>query len=113
MPKFIGRHPGRRERVMARWSPPSFQLPDQGQKPHFLATVWTEHVATKERGMHSVTGRDEHDLDRKIQEEIGNGRSRGHRPVRTEMTIDGVDWTYEYADDGTIERVFENGEVTP
>lgn len=82
-------------------------------KPEFLATVTSEHPRTGDRGWVTVTGRDEGDLDRNVIEEIGNLRSRGHRPVKTEMHIDGHEWVYEYNTSGEIERIFHNGEVTP
>lgn len=82
-------------------------------RPDYLATLWSEHKATGERGWVTVSGTDERDLDRKIVEELGNIRVRGHRPVKTVLTHNGDEWIYEYDSSGHIERTFRNGEVTP
>jgi hypothetical protein len=95
-----------------RWQPPSSEVPAAPPRD-YLATVWSEHRATHERGYITVVGRDTADLDRKIVEELGNIRARNHRPVKTEMNIDGEEWIYEYDSTGHIERTFRNGEVTP
>lgn len=95
-----------------RWKPPSSDVPP-GERTEYLATVWSEHWATHERAWVTVAGRDTQELDRKIIEELGNVRSRGHRPVKTEMTIDGDEWIYEYDSTGHIERTFRNGDVAP
>jgi hypothetical protein len=95
-----------------RWKPPSSEVPGS-PRPEYLATLWTEHRATHERGMITVAASDAAQLDRRIVLELGNVRARGHRPVKTEMTIDGEEWIYEYDSTGHIERTFRNGDVTP
>lgn len=89
----------------------SFDFP-KSDRPEFIATIWSEH-ANGERGLITITGRTQHELDQNVIEEIGNVRSRGHRPVKTEMKIGGDEWVYEYATDGTVELIHRNGSVQP
>lgn len=52
-------------------------------------------------------------LDNRIIDAIGVLRSAGKRMVKTEMSINGEDWVYEYDSTGHVERTFRLGEVTP
>lgn len=85
--------PGRRQRDATR----------PVTHPYF-ASIWIDG------GRAIVRGGDEDELDKHVQDEIAMARGRGQRPTKVEMMIDGVAWTYEYADDGTVEQILCNGE---
>jgi hypothetical protein len=59
-------------------------------------------------------GADERHLDHQIIDKLEILREEGLRIVKTEMTISGVDWTYEYDETGThVVHLMRNGEDMP
>lgn len=67
---------------------------------------------TGTRGIMNVFGNDK-TLDSNIVDAIGTLRASGRRMVKTEMTVNGEEWVYEYDSTGQVERTFRMGEVTP
>lgn len=89
------------------------ELPkDEEERP--TATLTYVQAQTGKRQRLPVMGRDSRDIDRNIQSAIANIRAGGHRMVKTEMTVKGEEWVYEYnVMTGQIEHVFLNGEIAP
>lgn len=95
---------------------PSFkgELPGQPDrdKPHGVITY--EFRATGDRGVISLTADTPAELDRKVVDRLGTLYGPDKRIVKTELFINGEEWTYEYDSTGRhVEHVFRNGEVTP
>lgn len=88
-------------------------LPEQGDDGRPTAALTYETHHNGQRHTLSVDGRDSRDIDRKIVQAIGNIRAGGHRMVKTEMNVNGDEWTYEYDSTGQVQHVFRNGESTP
>jgi hypothetical protein len=76
-----------------------------------IAKLTFEDV-TGTRGIMNVFGNDK-TLDGNIVDAIGTLRAAGRKMVKTEMTINGEEWVYEYDSTGHVERTFMNGAVTP
>jgi YD repeat-containing protein len=77
------------------------------------SAVITFQRVTGMRDTVSVFGRDSRELDSEIIESLNEIRLRGHLIIKTEMTVHGEDWVYEYDEDGHVTRAFRNGDLTP
>lgn len=86
--------------------------PSLPERPRPSATLHFTRANGDRRSL-VLEARDSRSLDGMIVDRIGDIRAAGNRMVKTDLTIDGEQWTYEYDGTGHVERIFRNGEVTP